>query len=99
MRMKQNLNIFSDLGMDFDLENIVLEHRFRLLNSGDFSLKNACHFVYIRFVESGKSETRQGSAARKCISTVICSFGKIASLHFPRSRLRGASEYQLFPRK
>ena len=51
--------------------------------------------IYIRFVESGKSEARQGSASEKCIWAMFYSFKKIVRLHFSRSRPRGASKYQL----
>ena len=55
--------------------------------------------IYIRFVESGKSEARQGSASEKCIWAYVYSFKRCVILHFSRSRPRGASKYQLFPRK
>ena len=55
--------------------------------------------IYIRFVESGKSETRQGSASEKCIWAYVYSFKRCVILHFSRGRPRGASKYQLFPRK
>ena len=53
--------------------------------------------IYIRFVESGKSEARQGRASEKCIWAYVYSFKKVVRLHFSRGRPRGASEYQLFP--
>ena len=55
--------------------------------------------IYIRFVESGKSEARQGSASEKCIWALFYSFKRYVILHFSRCRPRGASEYQVFLRK
>ena len=55
--------------------------------------------IYTRFVESGKSEARQGSASEKCIWAMFYSFKRYVILHFSRSRPRGASKYQVFLRK
>ena len=55
--------------------------------------------IYIRFVESGKSEARQGSASEKCIWAMFYSFKKVVRLHFSRGRPRGASKCQVFPWK
>ena len=54
--------------------------------------------IYIRFVESGKSEARRGGASEKCIWAYVYSFKKVVRLHFPRCRLRDPSKISIIPK-